>query len=58
MKGRLAILLAPLLLAACQSMPAVGCDNANRVRLAAALALRALDRVCPLQQAGALGDIR
>lgn len=58
MRGRLAISLAPLLLTACQSMPAVSCENANRVRLAAALALRALNRVCPLQQAGALGDIR
>lgn len=58
MKGRLASLMAPLLLAACQSVPAVSCDNAIRVRLAAALALRALDQVCPLQQAKALGDIR
>lgn len=50
MRGRLALVLAPLLLAACQSMPAVTCDNADRVRAAAALALRALDRVCPMQQ--------
>lgn len=47
MRGRSAIMLAPLLLAACQSMPAVSCENADRVRMAAALALRALDRVCP-----------
>ncbi len=50
MRGRLAIVLAPLLSAACQSMPAVSCENADRVRVAAALALRALDRVCPIQQ--------
>ncbi|WP_161626741.1 hypothetical protein [Sphingobium lactosutens] len=50
--------LAPLfLLTACQSMPAVNCENADRVRAAAALALRALDRVCPIQQAEALSDI-
>lgn len=47
MRGRLPIVLVPLLLTACQSIPAVSCDNADRVRLAAALALRALDRVCP-----------
>ncbi|MEZ7273916.1 hypothetical protein NYF14_10645 [Sphingobium sp. 10 DY56-G10] len=51
-------MLAPLMLGACQSMPAVSCENAHRVRLAAALALRALDRVCPLQQAEPLSDIR
>ncbi len=50
MRRRSAILLAALLLTACQSMPAVSCDNADRVRMAAALALRALNRVCPLQQ--------
>ncbi|MCC4234470.1 hypothetical protein LL253_17500 [Sphingobium soli] len=50
-------LAALLMLTACQSMPAVSCENADRVRMAAALALRALDRVCPLQQAEALSDI-
>lgn len=51
MRGLLAIMLAPLLLTACQSMPEVNCEHADRVRFAATLALRALDRVCPLQQA-------
>ena len=37
-----------LLLAGCQSVPAVNCANAARVRAAAALALQTLDRVCPI----------
>jgi len=49
-KTRALGIMACLLLTGCQSVPAVSCDNADRVRLAAALAIRALDRVCPLQQ--------
>lgn len=40
-------LLPLLLLTGCASMPAVSCDNADKVRAAAALALRTLERVCP-----------
>ena len=36
-----------LLLTGCATMPAVSCDNADKVRAAAALALRTLERVCP-----------
>lgn len=42
-------LLPLLLLTGCASMPAVSCDNADKVRAAAALALQTLDRVCPGQ---------
>lgn len=41
-----ALLLLPLL-ASCASVPAISCDNADRVRAAAALALQAIERVCP-----------
>lgn len=40
----LALLLS---LTACKTMP-VSCDTAPRVRAAAALALQALDRACPI----------
>lgn len=39
-------LLPLLLLASCKSLP-VNCDSAERIRVAAALALQALDRACP-----------
>lgn len=43
------IRLFPLLfLAGCTTMPAISCDNADKVRAAAALALKTLDRVCPV----------
>ncbi len=46
MTRALAILLA---LSGCATMQsAVTCDNAARVRAAAALAMQALDRVCPI----------
>lgn len=40
-------LLPLLLLAGCQTMPAVNCASADKARAAAELALRTLDRVCP-----------
>lgn len=47
---RFPILFMTLALGMCATMPsAVSCDNAGRVRAAAALALQALDRVCPIQ---------
>lgn len=46
--GAIARLLPLLALASCVTMPAVGCDKAEKVRAAATLALRAVDRVCPL----------
>ena len=42
------ILLAPLALSFCAHLPASSCANADRLRLAAALALQTLDRVCPV----------
>ena len=45
------IIIIPLMLAlaACKTMPGVvSCDNADRVRAAAALAMQALDRACPI----------
>jgi hypothetical protein len=42
------IRLLPLLLAGCQSIPTPSCGNADQLRVAAALALRTLDRVCPI----------
>lgn len=41
-------LLPLLLLAGCQTMPKVNCANAEKARAAAAIALAALDRVCPI----------
>lgn len=46
----LALILLPLL-ASCATIPTPSCDNAARVRAAAALALQALDRVCPMESA-------
>jgi hypothetical protein len=41
------ILLVPLALSFCAHLPAPSCANAHRLRLATALALQTLDRVCP-----------
>ena len=51
--GPMIRLLPLLLLAGCQSMPPVNCANAEKVRAAAALALRTLERVCPASFSGA-----
>lgn len=37
-----------LLLTGCSTMPTPTCDRADQIRLAATLALRTLDRVCPI----------
>lgn len=43
------IAFAFVLLAGCNTIPkTVNCDKAEKVRLAAALALQTLDRVCPI----------
>lgn len=41
-------LLPLLLVTGCATIPAPSCDRADQIRLAAALALRTLDRVCPI----------
>ncbi|MBR2270413.1 hypothetical protein [Sphingobium sp.] len=50
---RLILMPAPLsallLIGACQTMPAVSCDNAATVRAAAELTIRAIDRACPIR---------
>lgn len=52
MTRRLILLSVPmsalLLTAACQTMPAISCDNAATVRTAAELTIRAIDRACPI----------
>lgn len=45
---RLILMPALLLTAACQTMPAISCDNAATVRTAAELTIRAIDRACPI----------
>jgi hypothetical protein len=42
-------LLPLLMLAGCQSMPAMSCDNASTIRTAAEATIRMVDRVCPIR---------
>jgi hypothetical protein len=43
-------LLPLLLLASCKSLPTVDCASAEKVRTAAELTIRAIDRVCPMER--------
>lgn len=45
---KLILPLALLALSACTTMPTPSCATADRVRAAAALALQALERACPI----------
>ena len=50
MRGCVLCVVACLLLTGCKSVPAISCDNADRLRAAATLAITALERVCPMAQ--------
>ncbi|WP_188064780.1 hypothetical protein [Sphingobium sp. KCTC 72723] len=45
------IIISVVLLSGCSSVP-VSCANADQARAAATLALRALDRICPINPKG------